>query len=197
MPRSLSFAMILTLFAAFSAAAQSQDRGAPAPPAETKKPKKVWTNENLSGANGAVSVVGDPKNNPKPASSKPANAQYVASVRKQLDKLQGEIADIERQLLDLKNFSEGEPSTSASGVKLNKSEELQRRQTLDVREWHQTQQELRARAHRGPNARLCGTRRKTLSPKSTHSSTKPARKATRPASCAESRAPRGALPVLG
>ncbi len=123
MPRSLSFAMILTLFAAFSAAAQSQDRGAPAPPAEAKKPKKVWTNENLSGANGAVSVVGDPKNNPKPASSKPANAQYVASVRKQLDKLQGEIADIERQLLDLKNFSEGEPSTSASGVKLNKSYE--------------------------------------------------------------------------
>jgi len=123
MPRSLSFAMILTLFAAFSPAAQSQDRGAPAPPAETKKPRKVWTNENLSGANGAVSVVGDLKNKPKPASSKPANAQYVASVRKQLDKLQGEIADIERQLLDLKNFSEGEPSTSASGVKLNKSYE--------------------------------------------------------------------------
>ena len=123
MPRSLSFAMILTLFAAFSPAAQSQDRGAPAPPAETKKPKKVWINENLSGANGAVSVVGDLKNKPKPASSKPANAQYVASVRKQLDKLQGEIADIERQLLDLKNFSEGEPSTSASGVKLNKSYE--------------------------------------------------------------------------
>ena len=123
MPRSLSFAMILTLFAAFSPAAQSQDRGAPAPPAETKKPKKVWTNENLSGANGAVSVVGDPKNKPKPASSKPANAQYVASVRKQLDKLQGEIADIERQLLDLKNFSEGEPSTSASDLKLNKSYE--------------------------------------------------------------------------
>src|SRR5438876_7547645 len=121
MPRSLSFAMILTLFAAFSTAAQSQESSAPtpptpsqdsAPPAETKKPKKVWTNENLSGANGAVSVVGDAKNNPKPASSKPANAQYVASVRKQLDKLQGEIADIERQLLDLKNFSEGEPSTS-------------------------------------------------------------------------------------
>ncbi len=87
MPRSLSFAMILRLFAAFSAAAQSQDRSAPAPPAtsqdstppaETKKPKKVWTNENLSGANGAVSVVGDPKSKPKPASSKPANAQYLA-----------------------------------------------------------------------------------------------------------------------
>src|SRR6267378_3838489 len=132
MPRSLSLAMILILFAVFSAAAQSSDSTAPAPPAssqdsapppETKKPKKVWTNENLSGANGVVSVVGDSKNKPKPASSKPANAPYVASVRKQLDKLQGEIADIDKQLVDLKNFSAGEPSTSASGIKLNKSYE--------------------------------------------------------------------------
>ena len=137
--------MILTLFAAFSTAAQSQESSAPtppapsqdsAPPAETKKPKKVWTNENLSGANSAVFVVGDPKNKPKPSSSKPANAQYLASVRKQLDKLQGEIAGIDKQLVDLKNFSDGKPST--------------------VREWHQTQQKLRARAHRGPNARLAG-----------------------------------------
>jgi hypothetical protein len=129
-PRSLSFAMILILIAAFSAAAQSPDSSVPAPPArsqdspppaDAKKPKKVWTNENLSGAIGAVSVVGDAKNKPKPASSKPANAPYVASVRKQLDKLQGQIADIDKQLVDLKNFSAGEPSTSASGIKLNKS----------------------------------------------------------------------------
>ena len=130
MPRSLSFAMILSLFAAVSAAAQSQDSSAPAPPtpsqdsaapAETKKPKKIWTNENLSDASGTVSVVGDPKNKPKPVSSKPVDAQYVASVRKQLDKLQGQVADIDKQLVDLKNFSEGEPSTSASGLKLHKS----------------------------------------------------------------------------
>src|SRR5260370_25745454 len=123
MPRSISFEIILMLFAAFSVDAQSQESSVPrpppasqpsAPPAETKKPKKVWTNENLSGANGAVSVVGDPKNKPKPASSKPANAQYVASVRKQLDKLQGEVAGVDKQLLDLKNFSEGEPSTAAT-----------------------------------------------------------------------------------
>jgi hypothetical protein len=121
--------MILTCFAALSAAAQSQESSAPppvqsqdsAPPAETKKPKKVWTNEDLHGAKGGVSVAGDTKNQPKPASSKPANAQYIASVRKQLDKLQGEIADTNKQLIDLKNFSEGEPSTSASGVKLNNS----------------------------------------------------------------------------
>ncbi len=132
MPRSLSFAMILTFFAALSAAAQSQDGSSPpspspsqdsATPAETKKPKKVWTNENISGANGAVSVVGDPKNKPKPVLSNPVNAQYVASVRKQLEKLQGQIVDIDKQLVDLKNFSAGEPSTSASGIKLNKSYE--------------------------------------------------------------------------
>jgi hypothetical protein len=134
MPRSLTFAAILTLFAAFSAAAQSQGSSAPAPPAlsqdsatpaETKKPKKVWTNENLSGASGTVSVVGDAKNapKPKPAPSKPVDAQYVASVRNQLAKLQGQVADIDKQLVDLKNFSEGEPSTSASGMKLNKNYE--------------------------------------------------------------------------
>jgi hypothetical protein len=130
MPRSLSFAIILTLFAAFSAAAQSQDSPAPlpqatsqdsAPPTETKKPKKVWTNEDLPTAKNSISVVGDAKSNSKPAASKPANAQYVASVRKQLDKLQGQIADIDKQLVDLKNFSAGEPSTTASGIKLDKS----------------------------------------------------------------------------
>jgi hypothetical protein len=129
-PRSLSFATILSLFAVVSLAAQPQDSNAPAQPApsqdsstpaETKKPKRVWTNDDVPRSNGAVSVVGDPKNKPKPTSSKPVDAQYVASVRKQLDKLQGQVADIDKQLLDLKNFSEGEPSTSASGMKLRKS----------------------------------------------------------------------------
>ncbi len=132
MPRSLPLAIAFTFFAGLSAAAQSQESSAPppqaqsqdcAPPGEAKKPKKIWTNENLPAATGTVSVVGDPKNQPKPVSSKPVNAQYIASIRKQLEKLQGQIADIEKQLVDLKKFSEGEPSTSASGVKLNKSYE--------------------------------------------------------------------------
>lgn len=130
MPRWLSFAFILIFFAACSSAAQTQQATPPLPAAstqdsaaETKKPKKVWTNEDLPHSAGAASVVGDPKSKPQPATAaKPAaNAQYVASVRKQLEKLQGQIADIDKQLVDLKNFSEGEPSTSASGVKLNKN----------------------------------------------------------------------------
>src|SRR5258705_13546354 len=66
MPRSLSFAIILTFFAAFSAAAQSQDSSAappqatsqdPASPAETKKLKKVWTNEDIPKPKNASSVL--------------------------------------------------------------------------------------------------------------------------------------------
>jgi hypothetical protein len=134
MPRSLSFALLLTLFSACSVSAQSQDGNPPAPPTQSapqdssattdaKKPKKVWTNENLGSAGGTVSVVGDPKSKPKPAASgKGANAAYIAEVRKQLQKYQDEITDIDKQLVDLKNFSEGEPSTKATaGMKLNKN----------------------------------------------------------------------------
>jgi hypothetical protein len=95
----------------------------PAPPPDTKKPKKVWTEENLSDAHGTISVVGDSKGGSKgkPSSGKPADAQYIASVRKQLEKYKEQIADIDKQLVDLKNFSSGEPSTGASGIRLNKS----------------------------------------------------------------------------
>ena len=129
MPRSVSFAAVFILLAASSAVAQSSDCGSsqpasqtkdtPAPP-DAKKPKKVWTNENLSDANGNVSIVGDPKAKPKVVAPKPADAQYVASIRKQLEKLQQQLNDVDKQLVDLKNFSNGEPSTSASGVKLDK-----------------------------------------------------------------------------
>jgi chaperonin cofactor prefoldin len=99
-------------------ASQPQDA---VPLTEPKKPKKVLTNEDLSKSTGAISVVGDAKEKPKPSAPRTANAQYIASVRKQLDKLQKQIADIDKQLVDLKNFSSGEPSTNASGVQLNKS----------------------------------------------------------------------------
>jgi hypothetical protein len=130
MPRSLSL-MILAGFFAASSAGQSSNPSSPppaaptanpAPPADPKKSKKVWTNDNLSDANGAVSVVGNSKaganTNSHPA--KPADVEYIASVRKQLDKLKGQMADADKQIADLTNFSRGEPSTSASGIKLGK-----------------------------------------------------------------------------
>lgn len=140
MPRSLSLTISAFFFVAFPASAQSQSPApTPAPnpsqqsaqlpdsntPTEVKKPKKVLTNEDLSKSTGAISVVGEAKDNaknkPKPSAPRTANAQYIGSVRKQLDKLQKQIVDIDKQLVDLKNFSSGEPSTNASGVQLNRS----------------------------------------------------------------------------
>src|SRR6266850_2231673 len=91
-------------------------------PSDPKQPKKTWTNDNLSDAQGAVSVVGDSKAGSKPKAhpAEPADAQYVASVRKQLLKLNAQIADADKQIADLTNFSKGESLTSASGIKLGK-----------------------------------------------------------------------------
>ena len=133
MLRAVCYAFLLTLFAAFNAAAQSRESAAvptktasedtAAQPGQTKKPKKVYTNEDVAGSKSPISVVGNPKNTPKPATTSKlaANGQYVASVRKQMEKLQDEIGDIQKQLTDLKNFNAGEPSTNASGVRLDKS----------------------------------------------------------------------------
>ena len=130
MRSSVSFAVLVIFFSAFSAAAQSQDAGSSQTPpptqnssasADTKKPKKVWTNENLSDAVGSVSVVGDAKGKPKSSPARAANESYAASAKKQLEKTQKQIEDVDKQIVDLKNFSAGESSNNASGIKLNKS----------------------------------------------------------------------------
>lgn len=127
MSRGLFFVVTVALFIAGPLAAQSQDSAPSQPesqqkdssaPTDAKKPKKVWTNENLSDANGAVSVVGDAQNKAKGNGTKTANTQDAASIRKQLEKLQKQLDDVDKQLRDLKNLSEGAPPSSASGIKL-------------------------------------------------------------------------------
>jgi TolA-binding protein len=92
-------------------------------PTETSKPKKIWTNENLSEASGTVSVVGTSRAGTKspPTSAKSPDAKYVADTRKQLAKLQGEISDLDKQINQLKNFNEGEPASYSGATKINKS----------------------------------------------------------------------------
>lgn len=130
MSRSVSLAILFILFAPFSAAAQSPYATPPAPaaqstdstkPADDKKPKKVWTNENMPNTNGAVSVVGDPKNSSKakPNSGQTADGPYIANVRKQLEKLQSQMDETTKQIGDLTNFSKGESSSNASGIQLD------------------------------------------------------------------------------
>jgi hypothetical protein len=92
-------------------------------PSDPKQSKKIWTNDNLSDAKGAVSVVGDSKAGSKSKThpARPADAQYVAYVRKQLEKLNVQMSEADKQVADLTNFSKGQSSTSASGIKLGKS----------------------------------------------------------------------------
>jgi hypothetical protein len=75
-----------------------------------KKPKKIWTNENMTDATGTISVVGDGREGKgKNSPQTPADPQYIAKTKKDLQKLQDEITDADKQLATLKSFSEGEP----------------------------------------------------------------------------------------
>ena len=92
-------------------------------PADAKKAKKVWTNDDVGGLTGPVSVVGNSKNLGKPsADAKGADGQYIANARKELAKLQGQLDDTNKQLADLKDFSEGKGTgLLGGGYQINKS----------------------------------------------------------------------------
>ncbi len=80
-----------------------------------KKSKKVWTNENMADANGPISVVGDGRASKGKSSPRtPADPAYVAKTKKDLQKLQEQIDDANKQLATLKSFSEGEPVGSGN-----------------------------------------------------------------------------------
>jgi len=99
--------------------AQSKDSGS-AGPADAKKSKKVWTNEDVGGLNGPVSVVGNSKEAGKPSTTSKADAQYIANLRKQLEKLHSQLDDTDKQLADLKDFSAGKAPSTSGGYQLNK-----------------------------------------------------------------------------
>jgi chaperonin cofactor prefoldin len=133
MLRLLSLPLLALFLTTLPAVAQTTDPGTskPAPAtqdsaasSDAKKPKKVWTNEDISKSTNGVSVVGDAKekdrDKSKPVAPRTANAQYVLSIRKQLEKLQKQLEDVDKQITDLKNFNAGEPSTTASGIELDK-----------------------------------------------------------------------------
>jgi hypothetical protein len=115
LPLSLVCAAALALCAdGYQQDSASAPAAPKAPPvsqsAEAKKPKKVWTNEDLSGSGGTGSPSADGKNaaTAKSAPGKPADAQFVANLRKQLEKLQGQLADTNKQIAELDSFRKGE-----------------------------------------------------------------------------------------
>jgi hypothetical protein len=99
----------------------------PAPPADpvtaatdSKKAKKVWTNEDVNGLSGPVSVVGNSKNPGKGGAGGKADGQYIANTKKELAKLQTQLDDTDKQLADLKDFSQGKAPATSSGYTINK-----------------------------------------------------------------------------
>ena len=95
------------------------DATAPGAP-DAKKTKKVWTNEEVSGLTGPISVVGNSKNLGKTGTGAKADPQYIANTKKELAKLRSQLDDADKQLADLKNFSEGKAPTTSSGYQINK-----------------------------------------------------------------------------
>jgi len=88
--------------------------------AETKKPKKVWTNDDVNSLSAPISVVGNTKSAAKPVSDAKADPQYIANTRKQLEKLQSQLDDTDKQLADLQDFSEGKSASTSGGYQINK-----------------------------------------------------------------------------
>jgi hypothetical protein len=104
-----------------SASSPSPEAVAPSP-AEPKKTKKVWTNDNLGAVSASpISQLGNAQEpaSVKGAAAKPASSQELAAFRKQLATLQTQLAGVEKQITDLQNFSKGQAS-GASGMQLHK-----------------------------------------------------------------------------
>jgi hypothetical protein len=81
-------------------------------------PKKVWTNDDLGGAGGKASAAGD-KNGQKYPLSKAPDPTTVDRIRKNLQKLEGQVEDINKQVAAYKEFLKGEP-VSTTGYEVDK-----------------------------------------------------------------------------
>jgi hypothetical protein len=95
--------------------------------AEKKKPKKVWTNDEVATLPGEVSVVGEPnqgaENRPGPgrgSSSKGDGQQsQIDNYRQQISDLRSQIDAVDQRIAQLKDFK-GENSSPTGGININK-----------------------------------------------------------------------------
>jgi predicted nucleic acid-binding Zn-ribbon protein len=100
---------------------------APATP-EKKKPKKVWTNDEVATLPGQVSVVGQPnqrveyrRETEEGSSSDKGNGQesQIDSYRQQIGDLRNQIDAADQRIAELKNFK-GENASPTGGINPNK-----------------------------------------------------------------------------
>jgi hypothetical protein len=152
MLRHLFRACFLFVFAALVCAAQSSSGSgqssqsqpqAPAPSSTTqldakgqptdkaakdkKKPKKVWTEDDISKVGGNISVVGDSSSSgPAKSSSQPGGASsdnssqgnQVEYYRDQIRQLQAQIDATDKKISDLRNFK-ADNSSASGGINPN------------------------------------------------------------------------------
>jgi hypothetical protein len=91
---------------------------------DKKKPKKVWTNDEIGSVKGGISVVGDGKSatsrRPAPEShdSYDAHAELVRNYRDQIHQLREQIDAADSRIEQLKNFK-GENTGAAAGININ------------------------------------------------------------------------------
>jgi TolA-binding protein len=89
-----------------------------------KKPKKVWTNDELGSVSGTVSVVGEPAANGDATTktsalpSEGAKQKLAESYRSQIQQLQAQMDGIDKRIAQLRNFK-GENSNPSGGINPN------------------------------------------------------------------------------
>jgi hypothetical protein len=138
-----SILALVILLAGIPCLAQSQDssastpastKPAPAatpakttpPAAEKKKPKKVWTNDEIGSVRGTVSVVGDanqadsstPQQKPAAPGSGDLRQKQISGYRDQIRQLQSQIDAADKRIAQLKNFK-AEDSSPSGGINMS------------------------------------------------------------------------------
>jgi hypothetical protein len=103
----------------------AKDQSASKDPAkDKKKPKKVWTEDDISKVGGSISVVGDSNssnlggNSPHSAGSGSGDSEQsklIASYRDQIQGLEAQLDATDKKLDDLRNFK-GDNSSASGGI---------------------------------------------------------------------------------
>lgn len=113
-------------------ATKSTEKPRDASATEKKKPKKVWTNEELSSVEGGVSVVGSSENSPAPEKSGGAERntaagslkdQQIKNYRGQIQQLRAQMDAADKRIAQLKNFK-GENSAPSGGINPNQGYDM-------------------------------------------------------------------------
>jgi peptidoglycan hydrolase CwlO-like protein len=96
----------------------------PTSSAEIRKPKKVWTNDEIKSTKGSISVVGDSsgssqdldvKKSPRPSGEKDLRQQRIDKYRNQIQDLQAQIDAADLRITQLRNFK-GENTAPSGGI---------------------------------------------------------------------------------